>query len=85
MEGGAPSKPLEACGRCGCPLVGNEVYCSACGRRLMPPDRRRRIGLATLGLALLGALAASRTCGPKDRPAPRSSGAAEAPPVMSRP
>jgi hypothetical protein len=50
---------LPACGRCGCPLAGNESYCSNCGRRV---DGRNRVvrGLAIAGF--LVALTAAGTC-----------------------
>jgi hypothetical protein len=61
MESDAGSSSLDACGRCGCPLVGNESFCSACGRRLAPFGRRERVRLA-IGIALLAAFAAAGMC-----------------------
>ncbi|HWZ84796.1 MAG TPA: hypothetical protein VN032_01260 [Thermoanaerobaculia bacterium] len=51
--------PSEVCQRCGCPLVGNESYCSHCGRRL---DPRRRRGIALVVLVSLVVLGAAGTC-----------------------
>jgi hypothetical protein len=52
---------FAACRRCGCPLAGNESYCSHCGLRI---DGRGRPWMAR-GLAIatvLVLLAAAGTC-----------------------
>ncbi|HTR04628.1 MAG TPA: hypothetical protein VMN82_15690 [Thermoanaerobaculia bacterium] len=65
------SRLAEACGRCGCPLVGNEVYCSACGRRILSPNRRARLAAAAaLGLAAAAAAGILRTSSCRESPAP---------------
>jgi len=51
--------PLAACRRCGCPLAGNESYCSHCGLRIDGRGRFAR-GLAIAGVLVL--LAAAGTC-----------------------
>lgn len=54
---------LAACRRCDWPLVGNESYCSNCGRRV---DGRglpvRRITLTAILVALLALSVAAGTC-----------------------
>ena len=53
--------PLAACRRCGCPLAGNESYCSHCGRRVDASRRGRLVrGLAIAAVLVL--LAAAGTC-----------------------
>jgi hypothetical protein len=50
------SSGLDACGRCGCPLVGNESYCSNCGHRLGAHWPRPRMFAAVIFLLALGAV-----------------------------
>ena len=76
MDSVAGSNLLEACGRCGCPLVGNEVFCSACGHRIVQDDRRRI--RYVIGVAVLTALTGvgvwqARSCRePPSRPQTRA-------------
>jgi len=47
--------PLPGCRRCDWPLVGNESYCSNCGRRIDATASPRAIlGIVCLLLALAG-------------------------------
>lgn len=62
----AAESPLSACRRCGCPLAGNESYCSNCGRAVDGRGRLRR-GIAIAGI--LAALAAAGTCVARSRAA----------------
>ena len=50
---------INACSRCGCPLAGNESYCSNCGRRL---DARGRLARVLVAAGILIALGAAGTC-----------------------
>jgi hypothetical protein len=60
----AAESPLSACRRCGCPLAGNESYCSHCGR---PVDGRGRLTRALAIAGILAALAAAGTCVARSR------------------
>lgn len=51
----------ETCRRCGCPMAGNENYCSSCGRRVDPFVARRNFVFAAAALILLS-LAMAATC-----------------------
>jgi hypothetical protein len=51
--------PLAECRRCGCPLAGNESYCSHCGLRI---DGRGRFTRGLVIAAVLVLLAAAGTC-----------------------
>ncbi len=48
-----------ACRRCGCPLAGNESYCSNCGRRV---DRVWTLPRLLAAVALLAAFIGVGTC-----------------------
>ena len=76
-RGMTQTRPLsEVCQRCGCPLAGNESYCSHCGQRLDPPGWRGLVLILSMALVALGAVG---TCVYRSRPAeplpssPRSS------------
>ena len=58
---------LDACGRCGCPLSGNESYCSNCGHRVEARWTRPRLLAAAL---VLIAFAAAGTCAYRSRHLP---------------
>ncbi len=65
MEKDAVFNPPDACRRCGCPLVGNEVFCSACGRRLARESPRRwrsAIGGSILAAVVVAAVWQARSC-----------------------
>lgn len=55
-----------ACRRCGCPLAGNESYCSNCGRRVDgrgSVTRAVAVGVFILGLVTAGTCVRSRSRG----------------------
>lgn len=64
---------VEACRQCGCPLAGNENYCSSCGRRVDPLVWPRKLVLTAAALLLLS-LATAVTCLQRRRflPEPRA-------------
>jgi hypothetical protein len=64
------AETLAACRRCDWPLVGNESYCSNCGRRI----DRSVSAAAILGIVfLLLAVAATGTCFLRGRHPPPAS------------
>jgi multidrug efflux pump subunit AcrB len=51
----------ETCRQCGCPMAGNENYCSSCGRRVDAIVSHRRLVFTAAALILLS-LAMAATC-----------------------